>query len=202
MKAGPKMAETKGKRLNAVFYFERLELWLNSLGTVWIIILMVIIDIDVFGRTLLNSPLPGVPELVRLSIVGIIFIQIGHTLRSGRLTRSDYFIRFLQRRWPRIGYGLQAVYGFASSFLFAVIMYASTPFFVRSWTGYEFAGIEGYITFPVWPVRLIILIGCACACIQFLIFTWKDLVIVFGRRPPDGETGAGESSSFDLGILK
>ena len=50
----------------------------------WIFVLMVVINVDVIGRTLFTKPLPGVPELVRLSIVAIVFLQIGSTLRAGR----------------------------------------------------------------------------------------------------------------------
>ena len=64
-------------------WFETLLSGLNSIGTLWIFLLMVVISIDVIGRTAFNAPLPGVLELVRLSIVGIVFIQLGHTLRAG-----------------------------------------------------------------------------------------------------------------------
>ena len=61
--------------------FELLLSVFNSIATVWIVVLMVVINIDIFGRTAFAAPLPGVPELVKLSIVAIIFLQIGHTLR-------------------------------------------------------------------------------------------------------------------------
>ena len=48
--------------------FELLLSGLNSVGTLWIFGLMVVICLDVIGRTAFNSPLPGVLELVRLSI--------------------------------------------------------------------------------------------------------------------------------------
>jgi TRAP-type C4-dicarboxylate transport system permease small subunit len=182
------------------FSFEGLLSGLNSLGTLWIIVLMVIMNIDVFGRTLFTKPLPGVPELVRLSIVAIIFIQIGHTLRTHRLTRSDNLIRALQDKWPRIGFGLQGLYALAGSALFAILFHASFPFFIRSWTGGEYAGIEGYVSYPVWPVRLIILIGCACAAIQYLLFAWRDFRIATGLDDP--KTGADRGGGFDLEVLK
>ncbi|MGE0037091.1 MAG: TRAP transporter small permease subunit [Xanthobacteraceae bacterium] len=170
---------------------------LNSVGTLWIFALMIVITLDVVGRTVFNSPLPGVLELVRLSIVGIVFIQLGHTLRAGRMTRSDNFIRMIQRRWPRAGYGLQAMFSIAGIFIFFVLFKASLPLFVRSWTTGEYAGIEGYISYPVWPVRLIILIGSACAGVQFLLFAWRDLSVVLTGRPPVvEETKESEDLTF------
>lgn len=177
--------------------FEMLLSVLNSIGTLWIFALMVVISLDVIGRTAFNSPLPGVLELVRLSIVGIVFIQLGHTLRAGRITRADNLIRILQRRHPRLGYGMQALFELAGTGIFVVLFQASLPLFLRSWASGEYAGIEGYITYPVWPVRLIILIGSAGAGIQFLLFAWRDLVAAWsGRAPPEDTAEHAESLAY------
>lgn len=164
--------------------FERLMLVLSSAGSIWIFVLMIVINIDVIGRTAFNAPLPGVPELVSLSIVGIIFIQLGNTLREGRMTRADTFIKQLKRRWPRVGFALGALFSLAGAALFAVLLYASYPLFLRAWESGEFVGVEGYVAFPTWPVRLAILVGCACACIQFIHVAMRDLQIVAGLRTP------------------
>ena len=164
--------------------FEGLLSLLNSIGTLWIFGLMVVITIDVVGRTAFNAPLPGVLELVRLSIVGIVFIQLGHTLRAGRITRSDNLILKLQQRIPRLGFGLQAVFELAGVAIFVVLSQASLPLFIRSWQSGEYAGVEGYVTYPVWPVRLIILIGSICAGIQFLLLTWRDANAAWHGQAP------------------
>lgn len=146
---------------------------------------MIVITLDVIGRTAFNAPLPGVLELVRLSIVGIVFIQLAHTLRAGRITRADNLIQGLQRRQPRIGFGLQALFGLAGAGVFIVLFEASLPLFLRSWESGEYAGVEGYVAYPVWPVRLIILIGTACAAVQFMLFVWRDSLAVWrGEAPP------------------
>jgi TRAP-type mannitol/chloroaromatic compound transport system permease small subunit len=164
--------------------FERLMLALSSAGSIWIFVLMIVINIDVIGRTAFNAPLPGVPELVSLSIVGIIFIQLGNTLREGRMTRADTFSKQLKRRWPRVGFALSAAFSLAGAALFAVLFYASYPFFLRSMESGEFVGVEGYVAFPTWPVRLAILVGCACAFIQFIHLAMRDLQVVAGLRTP------------------
>ena len=164
--------------------FEALLSGLNSIGTLWIFVLMAVITLDVVGRTAFNAPLPGVLELVRLSIVGIVFIQIGHTLRAGRITRADNLIITLQRRVPRLGFGIQALFGLAGAAIFLILFKASLPLFFRSWASGEYAGVEGYVTYPVWPVRLIILVGTACAGIQFLLFAGRDALSAWCGRPP------------------
>ena len=177
--------------------FETLVSGLNSIGTLWIFALMVVISLDVIGRTAFNSPLPGVLELVRLSIVGIVFIQLGHTLRAGRMTRADNLLQLMQRRWPRAGYGLRALFSLTGTVLFVVLFYASYPFFLRSWSSGEYAGIEGYIAYPVWPVRLIILVGSVCAGLQYLLFAWRDFSIaIHGEAPAAAEEAFGEGAAY------
>ena len=53
---------------------------MNSIGTAWVFVLLVIINLDIGGRALFNHPVRGVPEIVALSIVACVFLQIAHTL--------------------------------------------------------------------------------------------------------------------------
>ena len=171
-------------RLRNALSFEGLLSLLNSIGTLWIFGLMVVICLDVFGRTAINAPLPGVLELVRLSIVGIVFIQLGHTLRAGRITRSESLILYVQRRRPHIGFGMQALFDLAGTAIFIVLVDASIPLFFRSWSSGEYAGVEGYVTYPVWPVRLLIVLGSACAAVQFLLFARRDAKAAWIGKAP------------------
>lgn len=141
---------------------------------------MVVINLDVLGRTLFSSPLPGVPELVKLSIVGIVFLQLGHTLRSGRITQVQGLAAALHARWPRVEHLVRALYSLCGAALFVVLFLSYRPLFVRAWTGNEFVGVEGYVTYPVWPVQLILLTGCACCALQYLLFAGRALRQAFG----------------------
>jgi hypothetical protein len=116
--------------------FSRALLLLNSIGTVWIFILMIVIVTDVIGRTVFTRPLPGVPELVSLSL------------------------------------------GLA---LFVALYQACLPLFLRAWTNGDYVGVEGYITYPIWPVRLFMLIGCVGAAIQYALFATSDFARMFKR---------------------
>ena len=161
--------------------FSRALLLLNSIGTVWIFILMIVIVTDVIGRTVFTRPLPGVPELVSLSIVGIVFLQIGQALRSGRITRVDILIEYLDRRVPKASALMQGVFGLLGLALFIALFQACLPLFLRAWTNGDYVGVEGYITYPIWPVRLFMLIGCVGAAIQYALFAASDFARVFKR---------------------
>ena len=148
--------------------FARLTDALNAVGTVWILAIMVLINADVVGRGLFGTPIAGVPELVELSIVGIVFLQLASTLRARRLARSDVLPTLLQRRARRLGLGLEAVFNVAGMLVVSAMFYASLPLFVRAWQRDTFVGAIGHFTAPIWPINLIILIGCAALAVQFL----------------------------------
>lgn len=178
--------------------FSALLLGLNAVGTVWIFVLMVVIIVDVVGRTLFAAPLPGVPELVRLSIVGIVFLQLGSTLRSGRITRVDSLTGWLKRRWPRTTWGLRGFYSLCGVALFIVLFNSCRPIFVKAWVNNEYAGVEGYVTYPFWPIYLILLIGSLCSAVQFSLFAWDELSRAFSDRAPLAPPSAADDGSGGL----
>jgi TRAP-type mannitol/chloroaromatic compound transport system permease small subunit len=159
---------------------------LNSVGSVWIFVLMVLINADAFGRTLFNAPINGVPEMIELSIVGIVFLQMGDALRNGRLTRSDGFFNLALTRLPTLGRAMGATFDLLGAVFVGLILYGSVPLLAESWTRDYYVGVEGWFTVPVWPVKVIIVIGCVVTLAQFLAFAWRYLV----PSPPDRPSGA------------
>ena len=142
---------------------------MNSIGTAWVFVLLVIINLDIVGRALFNHPVRGVPEIVALSIVACVFLQIAHTIRVGRLTRSDILLDWLQRRCPAARHFLEGLYCLVGAGLMGILFKSSLPMFVKAWRIGEYVGAEGDFMAPVWPVRLIILAGCAAGAVQFAL---------------------------------
>ena len=155
--------------------FNRLTQTLNALGTLWIVALMLLINTDVLGRELFSSPVRGVTELVSLSIVGIVFLQLADTLAVGRMTRADVLLDRLKRTAPWLAAFLQAVYHLVGALLMAVILWAAWEPLVESIRIQEYVGALGDFTAPVWPVRLIMLIGMVVTLITFVLLAWLDL---------------------------
>ena len=156
------------------FSFDTITSIMNSIGTAWVFILLIIINLDIFSRFLFNSPIRGVPEIVSLSIVGLVFMQIAHTLKVGRLTRSETLLNFLMKRFPRSAKALEGLFHLVGAGLFVILFRGSYPMFIKAWTIDEYVGAEGDFMAPVWPVKLIILLGSAAAIIQFLILAFRD----------------------------
>lgn len=155
--------------------FQRLTQALNALGTLWIVALMVLINTDVIGRDFLNAPVRGATELVSLSIVGIVFLQLADTLVTGRMTRADVLLDRLKRTRPWLSDALQALYHLVGALLMAVILWAAWEPLVESIRIQEYVGAMGDFTAPMWPVRLIMLIGMATTLVAFLLLAWLDV---------------------------
>ncbi len=156
---------------------------MNGLGTVAILGLMLLINADIIGRAFFGAPISGVPEMVALSIVGIVFLQLAHTLQAGRLTRSDALLRYLKTHAPRALAALETLFNLAGAALMGALLWSSAPLLAKAWRQDDFVGSIGDFTAPVWPVKLIIVIGVTATGIQFLLNAWDH-----GRR---ALTGAG-----------
>lgn len=156
---------------------------MNALGTVWIFALMVLINSDILGRELFGTPVRGTTELIALSIVGIVFLQLGHTLLVGRMTRSDMFIDTLLQKAPRTGRLLQGIYHLAGAVLLALIFWGSISLFQDAIEIGEYVGAIGDFTAPTWPVRLLILVGSAATGLQYVVLTARDFHAVLTGEP-------------------
>lgn len=159
--------------------FSRLLGAMNALGTVWIFLLMVLINADILGRELFSAPVRGTTELLSLSIVGIVFLQLGHALMSGRMTRSDMVIENLLTLKPRLGRALQGFFNLLGVAFLVIIFWGSLAMFEEALEIGEYVGAAGDFTAPTWPIRLLILIGSAATGLQYLIMAWQDFRFVF-----------------------
>jgi TRAP-type mannitol/chloroaromatic compound transport system permease small subunit len=139
----------------------------NVAGSLLIVGLVVLIGSDVVGRNLFGAPVSGVPEIVSLSIVAIVFMQAPMALKAGRMTRSDGVLHMLKRRVPRFARGLETLFDLFGIGVLIAILYAHWPIFVRSWERNDFVGAVGDFTAPTWPVKLILLIGAGLLLLQF-----------------------------------
>lgn len=162
----------------------KLVVALNSLGTILIFGLMVLINLDVFSRFLFNAPIDGVTEMVELSIVAIVFLQLGDAVRSGRLTRSDGLFSRLLAAKPNLGHMLAAFYELCGAFFFSAILVGSYARLLEAWERGYYAGNEGLFVMPVWPVRLILVVGCVTVILVFLSAMVRHLSQIGGSAGP------------------
>ncbi|WP_417240977.1 TRAP transporter small permease subunit [Celeribacter halophilus] len=139
----------------------------NVCGSLLISGLVILIGADVIGRNFFGTPVSGVPEMVTLSIVAIVFLQAPQALKAGRMTRSDALIGYLGRKVPAVARILDTVYDLLAMLVVGAIVYATYPIFIRAWERSEFIGAVGDFTAPVWPAKMMVLIGGTLLALQF-----------------------------------
>ncbi len=165
--------------------FSKFVAGLNSAGSALILAIVVMINLDVFSRFLFNNPIDGVTELVELSIVAIVFLQLGDAVRNGRLTRSEGLYNKLCEKNPRLGHILGAFFDIAGAAFFMTIIAGSIPRFIDAWERGYYSGNKGIFVVPVWPVRLILVIGAVTVVLVFLGLFMKHIKAL--RRAPAGD---------------
>jgi len=139
----------------------------NVVGSCLIVGLVVLITADVIGRNVFGAPVAGVPEMVSLSIVAIVFLQAPQALRAGRLTRSDGVIEVLKARTPRLATGLETFFDLVGVAVLCAILYSHWPILNRAYARGDFIGAVGNFTAPTWPVKAMLALGATLLALQF-----------------------------------
>lgn len=170
----------------------------NTIGTLVIFALVVIMNIDVIARGFFNAPLRGVVEVVIFSLILIVFLQLPDVVRSNRLTRSDGFLVLAELRFPKIGNLISRLVDFAACVFMLLIAWTIWPEAIESMetcgfiSGPEFGGpveggmlvklvaafgrceyfgTPGIFTAPWWPAKLAIAFSVSLCAIIFLFKT-------------------------------
>ena len=149
--------------------FERWVFGLNGIGTLWIFLIMLLINADVLLRFLFNSPIDGVTEIVEVSIAGIVFLQLADAIRAGRLTRSDGLFNQIRAKRPKLGQMMSIFFDICGAVFFIAILFGAVPTFIEAYERNFFAGSEGIFTIPIWPIRLILCISCITVVGVFIL---------------------------------
>ena len=156
----------------------------NCLGSAWVFVVMLAVVADIVGRFVFNAPISGVTELVTMSVVALLYLQVAYTLRSGTMTRSEAFIGRLIDRRPRIGHGLTILFCCAGAGLMGAIMAGAWPKWLDALDSGYYVGVIGVFAFPDWPRLLIVFIGCALTALQFLVLAADSARRMWGSRAP------------------
>ena len=138
---------------------------LNVLGAIWVMLIMLLITVDVVGRAFFNSPLFGVPEIVKVSVVGLVWCQMAHTLKIGAHLRSTIII---DRLPPRVRRAVEIFACILGAATFALIVYSGWDNTVEAWRIGEFEGEEP-VRVPTYPIRTLVLIGATLTALQFVV---------------------------------
>jgi tripartite ATP-independent transporter DctM subunit len=141
---------------------------LNAAGVVWVFALMFLICADITARTAFDDPIAGVTEMVSLSLVACVFLQLADAVLRGRLMRVEMFITPLEQRAAAAANAWHALFALVGIGVLGALVAGSWPDLVGAWRTSEFAGVEGIFTIPVWPIKVIIVAGATIAGIELV----------------------------------
>jgi TRAP-type mannitol/chloroaromatic compound transport system permease small subunit len=156
----------------------------NNIGSLLILVMTLAVVADVTSRYLLNAPINGTAEMVTMAVVVVLYMQLAHTLRSGRMTQSDaFYLRMLERR-PALGNTMGLLFHLAGLCLAAAIMTGAWPKFMAAWHSGYYVGVVDVFSFPEWPLLLIIFLGCGLLGLQFLLLAIGNVLTLCGVASP------------------
>ena len=160
----------------------------NIIGTILIIFIMVIVNADVIGRELFLKPVAGVPMMVSMSIVAIVFLQTPQTFNRGRLTQNVAILNAIGRRTPLVKLLLDITYSIAAFFLIFQIFKSTYPLFIKSWVRNTYEGTIGDFTAPIWPIKFVILLGCFLLMVQIMLFGIRQVIKYYDPTHQENES--------------
>mmetsp|Transcript_33331 Transcript_33331/g.63834 ORF Transcript_33331/g.63834 Transcript_33331/m.63834 type:complete len:184 (-) Transcript_33331:46-597(-) len=141
----------------------------NALGTLVVLALVVVLNVDVIARGFFSAPIKGTYEMVQFSVVMIVFLQLADVVRVDRLTRSDGFLNLMHHRRPLFTANLRRIINALSAIFMGLIAYITFPEFLKMWATNDYFGVPGLFTLPWWPVKLVISVGTTLACVIFVL---------------------------------
>jgi TRAP-type C4-dicarboxylate transport system permease small subunit len=155
---------------------------LLAAAAVVIFLLGFLVCTDIFGRAIFNSPLKGTPEIVSMSIVIICFLLAGYSVQSNSMISTDVFAGMFGVRGKAAANLLSAILGIM---FFGFIVWGSYEPMLHAIASGEYEG-EGALRVPVWPARLVVLIGSFLVVVSYGLFgivAFKTLIS--GRAADD-----------------
>ncbi len=139
-------------------------------GAVLVFFLMLLISGDIVGRTFLNYPIAGTPEMAKISLVAILFLGITKTLKMERHIRGSVLAGRLSLAHHCL---LDILVNLFGLLLFVALCYSSWDLTWSAWSVGEYEG-EGALRVPTYPLRMLILLSSVLMVFQFAVNVVHD----------------------------
>jgi TRAP-type C4-dicarboxylate transport system permease small subunit len=159
---------------------------LLAAAAVIIFLLGFLVCADVIGRAVFNSPVKGTPEMVSMSIVIICFLLAGYAVQSGGMIAADVLVSIFGWRGQAFALLLSSILGIL---FFGLIVWGSFEPTLHAWVSGEYEG-EGALRVPVWPARIIVLIGSVLVLLAYLTHAARAIMSLLTGKP-QGDMASG-----------
>lgn len=166
---------------------EAVDTWLNYMGMVFIILLMLLTLVNVAGRLLFNWPFKGYIDVEEMMMALLVFLSLAYCqLKNGNI-RFELFMTKLFKggrtyHLAEIFYLLIALTGFV---MIAVFSLKTAIFSI------VIQDVTLSVHWPIWPAHLGTAIGSIFLCIRLLIQITQNAAwaVVGIRHAPGGAAG-------------
>ena len=152
---------------NPVIWVARI---IHIISSAWVFLLALLILVDVFGRLLFLSPVPGTKEILQSSVILITFLQLPLAVFSGSMLRTTLLVEMVPPFVQRLMRSLCYVLGAA---LFGALAFATVPEALEALRLAEFEG-TGAFRIYTWPIRFLIAISAGFAAFAYLWMILAD----------------------------
>lgn len=133
--------------------YHGLERALNYLAAIFLFSLMLLACSEVVARKIFGSPIHGQADLVEIAIPTMGFFGLAYCQRMAGHVRMEIVIQSLKGRAHWL---FEFVSNFATMIICALMIYGSYNHFLRA---YELGDSTMDVELPVWPPKLVIVIG-------------------------------------------
>ena len=138
---------------------------------------------DVVGTQFLGKPIPGSVELISNNMVFIVFGSLAYVQRQRGHIRVEFFYT---RAGPRTQAAMDAITHLVAIVFFALLVWQGTERTIYSVGLRE--STAGLIRFPVYPAKIMLVVGTYLLLIQLFIDLRTDLRRLAGEETPTAPT--------------
>ena len=154
------------------------------LGGLAVILMMILINLDVFGSNLFQKPLKGTLEIVSTYLmVAVSFLPLMKVEYENSHVSVDLLARFLE---PSTRLRLTAFSCLITALFFAAMTYAGWNIAVKKFNVGEYA--MGARFLPVWPARFMVPLGAGAMAIFLVYKSWRLMLLDTTFAPVDENT--------------
>lgn len=145
-----------------------------------VVILMALVVSDIFGRKVLNKPIPMSYEVAAFMLVFIVFMGLAYSQRQ----RAHIRVEFLTLRMSPRGRAIMDLVAFT----LGVAIYGAIFYQTFKWSYHSFEigeHVAGLINIPKWPSQFALAFGALLLALQFLsdwVNRASEVVVMF-RTP-------------------
>ncbi len=155
-----------------------------------VVILMALVVTDIFGRKVLNKPVPMSYEVAAFMLVFIVFMGLAYSQRQRAHIRVEFLTLWVPEK-------VRAVLDLLA-FTLGVAIYGAIFYQTFKWSYHSFEigeYVAGLVNIPKWPSQFAVAFGALLLSLQFLsdwVNRAAEVVALFRAPRPATEPEAGE----------